>query len=91
VDLPGGNRLSFDAEQTIVGMHPDWSPGDSAGRVALAFGFDSPAEVDAMFDQLTTAGHSGSLAPYDAPWGQRYATVLDPDGNLVDLFAALAG
>ena len=91
VDLPGGNRLSFDAEQTIVGMHPDWAPGDSAGRVAPAFGFESPAEVDAMFDQLTTAGYTGSLAPYDVPWGQRYATVLDPDGNLVDLFAELAG
>jgi hypothetical protein len=30
------------------------------------------------------------LNPYDAPWGQRYATVLDPDGNIVDLFAPLA-
>jgi catechol 2,3-dioxygenase-like lactoylglutathione lyase family enzyme len=90
VDLPGGNVLSFDAEQTITGMHPDWSPAESAGRVALAFGFDSPADVDAMFEQLTTGGHPGSLDPYDAPWGQRYATVLDPDGNLVDLFAPLA-
>jgi uncharacterized glyoxalase superfamily protein PhnB len=25
----------------------------------------------------------------DAFWGQRYATVLDPDGNSVDLFASL--
>ena len=25
----------------------------------------------------------------DAFWGQRYTTVLDPDGNSVDLFAAL--
>jgi catechol 2,3-dioxygenase-like lactoylglutathione lyase family enzyme len=91
VNLPGGSRLSFDADQTIVGMHPDWTPGASAGRVALAFGFDSPAEVDAMFDQLTAAGYTGSLAPYDAPWGQRYATVLDRDRNLVDLFAELAG
>jgi catechol 2,3-dioxygenase-like lactoylglutathione lyase family enzyme len=89
VELPGGNRLSFDAEQTITGMHPDWDPPDSAGRVALAFGFDSPAEVDAMFRQRTNAGHPGSLEPYDAPWGQRYATVLDPDGNIVDLFATL--
>jgi uncharacterized glyoxalase superfamily protein PhnB len=24
----------------------------------------------------------------DAFWGQRYATVLDPDGNPVDLFAS---
>jgi catechol 2,3-dioxygenase-like lactoylglutathione lyase family enzyme len=90
VELPGGNRLSFDAEQTIAGMHSDWTPSDSAGRVALAFGLESPAEVDMMFEQLTTAGHPGSLNPYDAPWGQRYATVLDPDGNIVDLFAPLA-
>jgi uncharacterized glyoxalase superfamily protein PhnB len=63
---------------------------DSAGRVALAFGFDSPAGVDTMFERLTNAGHPGPLQPYNAPWGQRYATVLDPDGNIVDLFAPLA-
>jgi len=90
VELPGGNRLSFDAEQTITGMHPEWVPPDSAGRVALAFGLESPADVDAMFDRLTHAGHPGALQPYAAPWGQRYATVLDPDGNIVDLFAVLA-
>ena len=91
VELPGGTRLSFDAEGTITGMHPDWTPPTSAGRVALAFGLDTPDEVDAMFERLTQAGYSGSLQPYDAPWGQRYATVLDPDGNLVDLFAPLSG
>jgi catechol 2,3-dioxygenase-like lactoylglutathione lyase family enzyme len=63
---------------------------DCAGRVALAFGLDSPAEVDTTFERLTKAGHPGPLEPYDAPWGQRYATVLDPDGNMVDLFALLA-
>jgi catechol 2,3-dioxygenase-like lactoylglutathione lyase family enzyme len=83
VALPGGGRLSFDAEETITGMHPDWAPPDAAGRVALAFGLES------MFEQLTKAGHPGSLQPYDAPWGQRYATVLDPDGNFVDLSAQL--
>jgi catechol 2,3-dioxygenase-like lactoylglutathione lyase family enzyme len=67
VALPGGNRLSFDAEQTITGMHPDWTPSDGAGRVALAFGLDSPAEVDTMFERLTKAGHPGALEPYDAP------------------------
>ena len=44
-----------------------------------------------MFERLTKAGYPGSLKPYDAPWGQRYATILDPDGNMVDLFAPLAG
>jgi uncharacterized glyoxalase superfamily protein PhnB len=43
-----------------------------------------------MVKRLTQAGHSGSLQPYDAPWDQRYATVLDPDGNMVGLFAAVA-
>ncbi len=58
--------------------------------VVQIFGLDSPAEVDTMFERLTQAGHPGALEPYDAPWGQRYATVLDPDGNMVDLFALLA-
>ena len=49
----------------------------------------SPDEVDALFERLTASGHPGTLAPFDAPWGQRYATVEDPDGTSVDLFAPL--
>jgi catechol 2,3-dioxygenase-like lactoylglutathione lyase family enzyme len=91
VELPGGNTLSFDTEDTIAGMHPGWTPpADGAGRVALALGVGSPAEVDELFGRVTAAGHSGPLKPYDAPWGMRYATVADPDGNWVDLFAALS-
>jgi catechol 2,3-dioxygenase-like lactoylglutathione lyase family enzyme len=89
VDLPGGNRLAFDTEDTIAGMHPGWTPPTAAGRVALAFGLANSAEVDAVFTRLTDAGHAGSLKPFDAPWGQRYATVEDPDGTSVDLFAPL--
>jgi uncharacterized glyoxalase superfamily protein PhnB len=82
--------LSFDTEETIAGMHPGWAPPtSSASRLALAFGVGTPAEVDALFDKITAAGHAGTLKPYDAPWGQRYATVADPDGNSVDLFAPL--
>ncbi|KWX57182.1 VOC family protein [Mycobacterium sp. NAZ190054] len=90
VELPGGNRLLFDTEDTIAGMHPGWTPPTSSGRVVLAFGFDSPADVDAMFARLTAASHHGALEPFDAPWGQRYGTVLDPDGTSVDLFASQA-
>ncbi|MGX9788301.1 VOC family protein [Mycobacterium sp. MMS18-G62] len=91
VELPGGNTLSFDTEETIAGMHPGWAPpASSASRVALAVGVETPANVDALFDKVTGAGHAGPLKPYDAPWGQRYATVADPDGNWVDLFAPLA-
>ena len=90
VELPGGNTVSFDTEETIAGMHPGWAPPASpASRMALAFGVGSPAEVDALFGKVRAAGHAGPLAPYDAPWGMRYATVADPDGNWVDLFAPL--
>jgi uncharacterized glyoxalase superfamily protein PhnB len=89
VALPGGNKLAFDTEEVIAGMHQGWTPPTGAGRVAIAFGFGTPREVDAVFERLTVAGHSGTLAPFDAPWGQRYATVEDPDGTSVDLFAPL--
>jgi catechol 2,3-dioxygenase-like lactoylglutathione lyase family enzyme len=90
VEVPGGSTLSFDVEETIAGMHPGWAPPSSPdSRLALAFGVDSPAKVDALFEKVTGAGHRGPLKPYDAPWGQRYATVADPDGNWVDLFAPL--
>ena len=89
VALPGGNRLAFDTEEVIAGMHPGWTRPSSAGRVAIAFGLATPGDVDAMYERLTGAGHPGTLKPFDAPWGQRYATVEDPDGTSVDLFAAL--
>lgn len=90
VALPGGNRLAFDTEEVMAGMHPGWTPPTGPGRLALAFGLAAPAEVDELYERLTGAGHPGTLKPFDAPWGQRYATVEDPDGTSVDLFAALA-
>lgn len=90
VALPGGNKLAFDTEDVIAGMHPGWAPPTGPGRVAVAFGFAATSDVDAVYERLTAAGHPGTLAPFDAPWGQRYATVEDPDGTSVDLFAALS-
>ena len=49
----------------------------------------SPAEVDDTYAKMTGAGHRSKTAPWDAFWNQRYAQIIDPDGNVVDLFAAL--
>jgi uncharacterized glyoxalase superfamily protein PhnB len=38
---------------------------------------------------VAAAGHTVVTQPYDAPWGQRYATVADPDGYQADLFCVL--
>ncbi|MCO1656057.1 VOC family protein [Pseudonocardia humida] len=91
VTLPGGVRLLFDTEETIRSFHPDWEPVAGAGRLGLAFALSDAAAVDALYAELVGAGYEGELEPFDAFWGQRYATVQDPDGNGVDLFAPLPG
>jgi catechol 2,3-dioxygenase-like lactoylglutathione lyase family enzyme len=91
VTLPGGLRLCWDPVSTIHSFDPSWTAPTGSHRVSLAFRCDRPAEVDAVFADLTGAGYQAHLKPFDAFWGQRYATVLDPDGNPVDLYAALPG
>ncbi|MEO9152574.1 MAG: VOC family protein, partial [Lapillicoccus sp.] len=85
----GGLRLAFDTIDTILSFDPSWTPPSGGHRVALAFACESPAEVDAAYAELVTAGATGHLAPWDAFWGMRYAVVHDPDGTPVDLFAPL--
>ncbi|MER7052827.1 VOC family protein [Streptomyces sp. NPDC000351] len=90
-ELPGGIRLLLDTEESVRSFHPGWQPPAGGGRHSLALLCDSPAEVDALYEELTTgAGCHGELGPWDAVWGQRYAVVNDPDGHGVDLFAPLA-
>jgi catechol 2,3-dioxygenase-like lactoylglutathione lyase family enzyme len=89
VTLPGGLRLLFDTEETIRSFHPEWAPATGGGRIGLAFALPDPGAVDALHAELVAAGHRSELDPFDGFWGQRYATVLDPDGNGVDLFAPL--
>jgi len=89
VTLPGGLRLLFDVEDTIRSFDPVWTPGSGSPRSSLAVACASPAEVDATYAAVVGDGFDGHLPPWDAFWGQRYASLHDPDGNAVDLFAAL--
>ena len=38
-------------------------------------------DVDAMHARLVAAGYEPGTEPADAPWGERYFHVLDPDGH----------
>lgn len=83
---PGGLRIMFDTEESVQSFSK-WQRPSGSHRVALAFLCDSTGEVDRLYAELTSGGGHSHLEPFDAVWGQRYATVLDPDGNGVDLFA----
>ncbi|HEY1521808.1 MAG TPA: VOC family protein [Solirubrobacteraceae bacterium] len=50
---------------------------------------ESQEEVDRLYREIVDAGAQTYKEPWDAFWGQRYAQVKDPDGNVVDLFAPL--
>ena len=86
--LPNGLRLMLDTLELIKKLDADWT-APKGHRIGLAFLCASPAEVDAVYAKIVKAGHPSKTAPHDAFWGQRYAQVLDPDGNVVDLFAPL--
>ncbi|QNG20823.1 glyoxalase [Rhodococcus triatomae] len=87
--LPGGIRLMWDTAEMIRSLMPGWTEPIGEDRLSLAFDCHSPAGVDETYSRLTDLGHLGSTAPWDAPWGQRYAIVEDPDGRSIDLFAGL--
>jgi catechol 2,3-dioxygenase-like lactoylglutathione lyase family enzyme len=89
VITPNGYRISLNTVAMVQGFDPEWRAPQGSNRVSLAFKCGSPAEVDATHARVLQAGHVSHKAPWDAFWGQRYAVVLDPDGNTVDLFAAL--
>jgi len=88
VATPNG-KLAFDTEAVIRSFDPAWKPSTGSPRMALAFECAEAAEVDAVYANLTGAGYQGVRKPWDAFWGQRYATVADPDGTHVDLHAPL--
>jgi catechol 2,3-dioxygenase-like lactoylglutathione lyase family enzyme len=86
--LPNGLRLMWDTEELIRKLDPDWKRPEGHG-MALAFECADAAEVNTTYARLVQGGFTGKKEPYDAFWGQRYANVADPDGNVVDLFAPL--
>ncbi|MHB1535495.1 MAG: VOC family protein [Acidimicrobiales bacterium] len=66
----GGGYLNI--QHHSVGLHPTalW------GRVV--FWVD---DVDAMHQRALEAGFETESAPADAPWGERYFHIHDPDGH----------
>jgi len=83
---PTGFRLAWDTVDLMIQINGSW-PEPNGHRMGLAMLCDSPAEVDELYANVTDAGYSSHKEPWNAFWEQRYAVVIDPDGNLIDLFA----
>jgi catechol 2,3-dioxygenase-like lactoylglutathione lyase family enzyme len=70
---------TFRVGPTFLNLQLDPSaprPRDVWGRIV--FWVD---DVDAMHARVLAAGSRPQMAPSDAPWGERYFHVRDPDGH----------
>ena len=90
VALGGGVRLMFDTADIARSIHPAWEPPSGGHRIGMAVECADAAAVDEVHDRMVGLGHRSAKAPWNAFWGQRYAVLTDPDGNLVDLYAPLS-
>lgn len=86
--FPNGMTLAWDDQRLYQELHPQWKPSVGGPQLSFALQCDSPGAVDELYAELDSAGF-GYHEPFDAPWGMRYATLRDPDANLVDLYALL--
>lgn len=79
-------RLELDSATFATRWNEGW-PAAATGAV-IGFRVEARETVDAIYADLTGAGHAGQQPPYDAFWGARYAVVEDPDGNAVGIMSA---
>ena len=64
----------------------DTPPGTDWGRAI--FYVD---DVDAVYEQAVAAGLAVQFEPSDAPWGERYFHLRDPDGHEISIAKPLVG
>ncbi|MCT4781985.1 MULTISPECIES: VOC family protein [Exiguobacterium] len=83
----GSVRLAFDTVDVAESVYGEWKQA-TGHRIELAFLCDSREALDACYEAIVQHGYTSHREPWDAFWGQRYAIVIDPDGNLISLFAA---
>ena len=83
-----GVQMMLDSVDLMKKINPKWKEPERGG-IVLCFKQNSPEIVDKLYSQIIEAGFFSINPPWDAFWGQRYASVLDPDNNQVDIFSPL--
>ena len=102
VDVPHSAESDEHVEVAMSGLtfflstkraNARWDPARTDGsggyRIVLEFYLESPAALDAKYDELTGFGYAGHHPPYDVTPKLRFAMVDDPDGNTILLSASV--
>ena len=102
VDVPQGAESEEHVEVAMSGLtfflstkraNARWDPArtEASGgyRTVLEFYLETPAVLDAKYEELTGHGYVGHCAPYNVTPKLRFAMVDDPDGNTILLSASV--
>lgn len=84
----GGLRIMLDSFELMKRINPQWEEPKVSG-ITLCFLQESPLQVDELYNKISIEKFESVKEPWDAFWGQRYASVKDPNGNQIDIFATL--
>jgi catechol 2,3-dioxygenase-like lactoylglutathione lyase family enzyme len=79
---PDGSFATIRAGDAWINLFMTGSDTDWRGWGRFILHVD---DVDAFHERLLEVGYEPQMAPSDAPWGERYFHVLDPDGHEVSL------
>ena len=83
-----GAGIAIFSTEGMEGMAPCSMQGAGSGSCILAF---QVADVDAEYERLQALGVTFVKLPQTHPWGARSLWFRDPDGNIVDFYAPVAG
>jgi lactoylglutathione lyase len=72
--------LDIGRSQLGIGANPETASGSIPQRFSM---WVYAADCDVAVERLRAAGTTVIAEPADQPWGERIATVVDPDGNTV--------
>jgi hypothetical protein len=86
-NLPNGLHIMLDIVDMRSGMSSGWQRSAGDGQTFCASSSPSPGTSTPSTPSSSRPATGGLSELFDAPWGMRYATVCDPDGNGVDLYA----
>ena len=102
VDVPQSTESEEHVEIAMSGLkfflstkraNARWDPArtEASGgyRTVLEFYLETPAVLDAKYEELTGHGYVGHCAPYNVTPKLRFAMVDDPDGNTILLSASV--
>jgi catechol 2,3-dioxygenase-like lactoylglutathione lyase family enzyme len=90
--LYGGAEESFTSFRVGGGyLNLQLATGESPPRVIWGRVVLWVDDVDAMYERALTAGFDPDTSPADAPWGERYFHIHDPDGHELSFARPLKG